>query len=123
MHEVKPPARQAGPAAAQQHPELGPMLPSLKSVFEDVLRPLKAELEFIRATLQARRKDHYTVEEVARLTGRSAYTVRRWVALGRIRAIRISGTGPKGRLLIPREELDTLIAAGLGARVPDAAAD
>ncbi len=100
-----------------------PLPPSLQSVFEDALRPLKAELELIRATLQARRKDHYTVEEVAELTGRTPYTVRRWITEKRIKAIRISGTGPKGRLLVPREELDTLIAAGLGARVPDGAAD
>src|SRR4051794_20655176 len=72
-------------------PPNNPLLPALKSVFEDLLRPLKAELEFIRATLQSRRKDHYTVEEVAHLTGRSAYTVRRWITEQRIKAIRISG--------------------------------
>jgi excisionase family DNA binding protein len=99
------------------------LLPLLQSAFEDLLRPLRTELEAIRTTLQSRRKDHYTVDEVAKLTGRTPYTVRRWISESRLKAIRISGTGPKGRLLIPRDELDTLIASGLGAKIPDAAVE
>jgi excisionase family DNA binding protein len=98
------------------------LLPALREAVEDLLRPLHAELERIRATLEARRKDHYTVEEVADLTGRTPYTVRRWISEERIKAIRISGTGPKGRLLIPREEVDAIIGSGLGAQIPDAVA-
>jgi excisionase family DNA binding protein len=94
---------------------------TLCSAFEELLRPVLAELELIRATLEARRKPHYTVDEVAELTGRTPYTVRRWISEERIQATRIEGTGPKGRLLIAREEVDALIAAGLGAQVPDAA--
>jgi excisionase family DNA binding protein len=54
------------------------------------------------------------VEEVARLVGRSAYTVRRWIAEHRINASRIADTGPRGRLLIPREEVGKLISEGKG---------
>jgi excisionase family DNA binding protein len=77
----------------------------------------------VRLTLQGQRKPHYTVEEVAELSGRTPYTVRRWIAEKRIAASRISGTGPRGRLLIAREELDTLIRSGLGTDIPDAVAN
>jgi excisionase family DNA binding protein len=102
-----------------------PSIPGHVSL-DDVLRllhELKGGLDEIRATLQARRKDNYTVEEVAGFTGRTPYTVRRWITEKRIKAIRIFGTGPKGRLLIPRKELDALIASGLGARIPESAAE
>ena len=67
------------------------------------------------------RKDNYVVEEVAKLTGRSEYTVRRWIGEGRIKAIRLAEGGPRGRLLIPRSELDRLVAAGMGGGIPDSA--
>jgi excisionase family DNA binding protein len=67
-----------------------------------------------------RTKTHLTVEEVAEITGRAPYTVRRWIKEKRIRAQRIKDGGPKGRLLIQREEIERLIADGLGAEVPDA---
>jgi excisionase family DNA binding protein len=95
---------------------------SLEEVL-NFLRELKSGLDEVRATLQARSKPLYTVEEVAELTGRTPYTIRRWIAEKRIKATRISGTGPKGRLLVPREELDTLIAAGRGRHIPEAALD
>jgi len=97
-----------------------PLVEALRSAVEELLRPLDAKIERIRETLEARRKDHYTVDEVAELTGRTPYTVRRWISEERIKAIRIAGTGPKGRLLIAREEVDALIASGLGAQIPDA---
>jgi excisionase family DNA binding protein len=86
----------------------------------NLVQSLAVQLADIRDTLAAKRKPQYTVDEVADLTGRSAYTVRRWISEGRLKAIRISGTGPKGRLRIAREEIDRLIATGLGANVPDA---
>ena len=93
----------------------------LKQVLE-LLIYLKVAVEGIREQLSAKRKDHYTVEEFAGLVGRTPFTVRRWVAEGRINAIRISGTGPKGRLLIARDQLDRIIESGLGTSIPDAAA-
>jgi excisionase family DNA binding protein len=116
---LKPLTSAPGQAGAEPASDLGPLL-HLQTAIEAALRPLRAELEGLRAVLQGRRKSHYTVEEVAELTGRTPYTVRRWVTEKRIKAIRLSGTGPKGRLLIPREELDALISAGLGAEIPDA---
>ena len=76
----------------------------------------------IREQLTSKCKPHYTVEEIAGLVGRSPYTIRRWISEGRITAIRINGTGPKGRLLIARDQLDAIVADGLGTEVPDAVA-
>src|SRR3954453_7163783 len=60
---------------------------------------LRSDVAEVRRILTGRQKDHYTVEEVGKLTGRKPYTVRTWVKEKRIKAIRVSGTGPKGRLL------------------------
>lgn len=78
-------------------------------------------LNEIRATLVGQHKDFHTVEEIADLTGRSEYTVRRWISEGRITATRVHGTGPRGRLLIAHAELSKLVAAGHGGKVPDVA--
>jgi excisionase family DNA binding protein len=81
---------------------------------------LTLAVQAIQAQLAANHKSHYTVDEIANLVGRSDYTVRRWISTGRIKAMRIGGTGPKGRLLVPRDQLDALIATGAGAAIPDA---
>ena len=62
-------------------------------------------------------KSHYTVEEIARMTGRSPYTIRRWITEKRILAERVSGTGPRGRLLVPRGEISRLIRSGKGSTI------
>jgi excisionase family DNA binding protein len=78
-----------------------------------------AKLDELLALHARRQKSHLTVEEVAEVIGRSAYTVRRWIAEGRINAVRVEGTGPRGRLLIPRSELEKIGGGGLGGDVPD----
>jgi excisionase family DNA binding protein len=57
-------------------------------------------------------KDFYTVAEVAQYVGRSAFTVRRWITEGKIDGIRLAGTGPRGRLLVPHGELLRLFEKG-----------
>lgn len=71
-----------------------------------VLCQIREEIRDIRARLTEKLKEYYTVEEVAQLTGRTPYTVRRWIKGQRIQATRIAGTGPKGRLLISRSSVE-----------------
>jgi excisionase family DNA binding protein len=88
-------------------------------VFE--LRELKETVREFRQQLSETTKPLLTVEEVAELVGRAAYTVRSWISAGKINAIRVSGTGPRGRLLIPRSELEKLIRDGKAENVPPTA--
>ena len=83
-----------------------------------LVRELKVAVEDIRDQLTGQRKEFYSVEEVAELTARSGYTIRRWISEGRIKATRVDGTRPRGRLLIPHAELGTLVAQGLGTAIP-----
>ena len=85
----------------------------------DILQQILQTLREIQQRLAGAHKPYYTVDEVAAMTGRSEYTVRRWISEQRITATRITGTGPRGRLLIARDQLDRLIASGMGAGVPD----
>jgi excisionase family DNA binding protein len=87
------------------------------------LPALEGGLFELRALLQPRRKDYYRIEEVASLTGRSEYTVRRWVTEGKLRATRLAEGGPRGRLLVPREEMQRLISSGKGGQIPDTVID
>lgn len=86
-----------------------------------MLRTLEAKVDELRGLLSQHRKETYTIEEFARIVGRSEYTARRWVGEGKVKAIRVQGTGPRGRLLIPRSELDRLVAFGQGGDIPEAA--
>jgi excisionase family DNA binding protein len=88
-----------------------------------MLEQLMSKLDAIQSCLTDHMKPWLTVEEIAELTGRSPFTVRRWITEGRISATRIAGTGPRGRLLVARAELDKLIAEGLGAHLPGVAVD
>jgi excisionase family DNA binding protein len=92
----------------------------LGELFARKFPSLETTLADLRALLTRRRKDHYVVEEVAQLTGRSAYTIRRWISEGKLKAIRLRDGGPRGKLLIPRTELERLVGAGMGENVPDA---
>jgi excisionase family DNA binding protein len=77
----------------------------------------------LRQLLTGHSKPFYTFDEFAELTGRAPYTVRTWVKEGLIEATRVEGTGPRGRLLIPREQLEKLVRTGRAGRVPAAALD
>ena len=81
------------------------------------------KLDFLRELLAGHRKETFVVEEVAELTGRSEYTIRRWITEGKLKAVRIAEGGPRGRLLIPRGELDKLVARGRGSEIPATALD
>ena len=74
----------------------------------------------MREQLAGTCKSHLTIEEVAKMTGRAPYTVRAWVKAGRIKAERITGTGPKRAVLVRREEVTKLIASGRGTKIPTA---
>lgn len=78
---------------------------------------LTAKVDSLIATVEGHRKAFLTVPEFAKIVGRSPYTVREWIKAGMVSATRIQGTGPKGRLLIRREELDRILAQGVGASV------
>jgi excisionase family DNA binding protein len=88
-----------------------------------MMRHLIDSVDDLRSQIAGTRKELYTVDEVARLTGRTPYTVRRWITEGRVRATRVEGTGPRGRLLIPGAELVRLIRHGLGGDLPPTVAD
>ena len=83
-----------------------------------MLHELQDAVEEIRAQLAGTSKSHFTVDEVAEMTGRAPYTVRTWIKQKQIKAERVAGTGPRGRLLIPRDELKKLITRGQGENVP-----
>jgi len=84
------------------------------------LRELSRGMHEIRERLAAGFKPHFTVSEFAGLVGRAEYTVRTWISQGKIAAFRVPDTGPKGRLLIPRAELESLVGRGEAGHVPAA---
>ena len=79
-----------------------------------MLQLLCGKVDALARDLSGKVKSHLTVDEIAELTGRSPYTVRRWITTGVIEATRIDAGGPRGRLLIARSELDKLVDAGKG---------
>jgi hypothetical protein len=51
-------------------------------------------------------KEHYDIEEFAKLVGKASFTVREWARLGRIRALkRLSGRGAFAAWVISHDEL------------------
>ena len=98
-------------------PEPGQGNESLSQVV-GMLQELQDAVEEIRAQLAGTTKSHFTVDELAEMTGRAPYTIRSWITAKRIKAERVAGTGPRGRLLIPREELKKLITQGQGENIP-----
>ena len=102
--------------------DLGGMTDECRARLFPLVERIFVELDDIRRQLEGTRKDLYTTSEVADATGRSEYTVRRWIADGLVAAIRVEGTGPRGRLLISRSELSRLVDAGRASRLTDLAA-
>lgn len=86
----------------------------------EALQSLSQMVAELRDRLAGAWKSHLSVEEVAVEVKRAPYTVRQWIREGRLRAERVAGCGPRGRLLIPQEELQRLIATGRGAKIPAA---
>jgi excisionase family DNA binding protein len=74
-----------------------------------VLQQLLAGVNEIRQQLAGNRKELMSVNDVAQEMSRSAFTIRRWISEGRINATRVAATGPKGKLLIARSELNKLV--------------
>lgn len=101
----------------QEFAELRHRIDELATRLTEQISSFSIRLETLSDLLQGATKDYYTVDEVASKTGRSTYTVRRWVKEGRIQATRIDGTGPRGRLLISCQELDNLVRSGLGNKL------
>jgi hypothetical protein len=79
---------------------------------------LRGAIDELGSRLDGSTKELLTIEEIARLTARAPYTIRRWVKEGLIDAIRLAGSGPRGRLLVPRAEIRKLVVLGRGGHVP-----
>ena len=84
----------------------------------ELLRDLQKDIRQLHDELRGRSKPLLTVDELAELTGRAPFTIRRWIKNGKIHAQRVQGTGPKGRLLIARSELEKLVLIGPAAEIP-----
>ena len=111
-------------ACVQQVPSNGAFLPPSEAAVASLCQAIAVvdrKLDQLRELFGGQRKEQLTVAEVAALTGRSEYTVRRWISQGRLKAIRLAEGGPRGRLLIARAELDRLVACGKGRSIPDSA--
>ena len=92
----------------------------------EILRSLEALRQQMDDSAELRavsRKPQLTVNEFAELAGRAPYTVRTWIKNGLIKASRVPGPGPKGRFLITRTELGSVINLGRGDFVPGTACD
>src|SRR5262249_16111603 len=88
-----------------------------------VLKDILAAIDDVRKQLARKVKHYFTVDEIADLTGRTPFTVRRWIKEGRITATRVEGNGAKGKLLIARYEIAKLVASGMTTEITDISSD
>lgn len=98
---------------SQQVTSLADEIANLRTEFAHIAG-MKSVIEEMLDRLQGVSKSHYSVAEIAQLVDRSEYRVRQWIKAGQLNATRVAGTGPRGRLLIPREELSRLVSQGRG---------
>jgi hypothetical protein len=80
------------------------------------LREQLDKIEAMLATLVEREmvKDHYEIEEFARIVGRQPFTCREWARLGRINADKKnSGRGPHARWVVSHDEVLRYQRSGL----------
>lgn len=103
-------------AAVSTDPDQGLGVPPLENTATllAMIPRILWSVERLQQQMSPPQKDFHTIEEVAALVRRTPYTIRSWVKDGRISATRVTGTGPRGRLLVPRAELSKLIKAGPG---------
>ena len=73
------------------------------------LRHLRRDMDELVRYARGKAKTLLTVEEVAEEVGRAPYTVRNWIKNGKLKATRVDGTGPRGRLLVRREDVEALV--------------
>ena len=101
----------SSPASTAEHPPADPA--ALLATVHAINRKVDTLVDHLRGNL----KPLLTVDEAAALLGRSSYTTRAYIRDGRLPATRLHGTGPRGRLLVRREDLERLLDAGeVGAR-------
>lgn len=81
------------------------------------------ELASINGHLAGRTKPVLTVKEVANEVGRCEDTIRNWIGDGTLPASKMPGSGPRGRWLIKREDLDRIVATGRAGDLPPAISD
>lgn len=84
----------------------------LRQFLTEKFEQVEQNIQELKRQVSGRYKPLLTVNEAAEFTGRSAYTVRRWIAEGRLKAERVQGTGPRGRMLITREQLHQVLGRG-----------
>jgi len=76
------------------------------------------KLEKIQEMLRGTAKAYFTVAETARQSGRSEYTVRRYVAEELVSAGRVVGRGFERQLLIPRDSLMSSVKGAVKSSSP-----
>ncbi len=78
----------------------------------NTLDRMEQKLDALIAEGNRRPEPHLSVREVAKIVGRSAPTICRWIRQGRLEATRVDGSGRRSNWLIHRDNLNTILARG-----------